>query len=132
MCDVSVAYLPNFTFAHFGIEKLGPHGPPGPPGEGPQIPPEILFQRDYPYYRQRRSVRGDMMPADEPKKEEEDEKKEAEDEKPETLQDKLLNMYANIYIMRKEIVLIKKPLGTRKNPARTCRDLYLGHPDFQD
>ncbi|GFR15463.1 hypothetical protein TNCT_546611, partial [Trichonephila clavata] len=34
----------------------GPHGPPGPPGEGPQIPPEILFQRDYPYLRQRRSV----------------------------------------------------------------------------
>lgn len=54
------------------------------------------------------------------------------DDNSETLQDKLLNMYANIYIMRKEIDVIKKPLGTRKNPARTCRDLYLGHPDFQD
>lgn len=107
---------------------LGPPGPSGPPGEGPQIPPEMLFQRDYPLlHRYRRSTEED----DEEKKEDIEEEKEVPTQEDKT-EEQLLDIYANIYIIRKEIDVIKKPMGTRKNPARTCRDLYYGHPDLQD
>lgn len=95
-------------------------GPPGPPGEGPQIPPEVLFQRDSPFSRYRRDADVDELPKP-PTKDQGD-----------GLKDKLVNMYANIYVIRKQIDVMKKPIGTKENPARTCRDLYLGHPDYQD
>ena len=27
---------------------------------------------------------------------------------------------------------MKEPMGTADNPARSCRDLWLCHPDYQD
>jgi collagen type V/XI/XXIV/XXVII, alpha len=44
----------------------------------------------------------------------------------------MLDMYNAIYAMRKELEKVKRPHGTKENPARTCRDLYFGHPQFKD
>lgn len=41
-------------------------------------------------------------------------------------------MYSTIYAMRVELEKERKPLGDRENPAKTCRDLYFGHPHFKD
>lgn len=45
---------------------------------------------------------------------------------------KFLDMYNEIYRMRRDLEGTKKPVGTRDNPVRTCRDLYYGHPQFND
>lgn len=99
----------------------------GPPGEGPQIPPEILFQRDSPFSRYKRETDQDNEGSapEEPKATEPSKDHDG-------LKDKLVNMYANIYVIRKQIDVMKKPIGNKDSPARTCRDLYFGHPDFQD
>jgi hypothetical protein len=44
----------------------------------------------------------------------------------------MLDMYNKIYAMRKELERLKRPHGTKDNPARTCRDLHFGHPQFKD
>ena len=45
---------------------------------------------------------------------------------------RFLDMYSTIYGMRQDLEKVRKPLGTRENPARSCRDLYFGHPHFSD
>lgn len=45
---------------------------------------------------------------------------------------KFLDMYNSIYSMRQDLDRLRKPIGNRENPGRTCRDLYLGHPQFED
>lgn len=44
---------------------------------------------------------------------------------------KLMDMYTNIYTMRQDLERLKKPIGTKDNPARSCKDLYYGHPKFK-
>ena len=45
--------------------------------------------------------------------------------------DKLHDMYNDIYNMRKDLERLRKPIGTKDNPARTCQDLFYGHPQFK-
>lgn len=50
----------------------------------------------------------------------------------EDLNMKFLDMYSTIYSMRQELEQVKKPSGVKENPARTCRDLFYGHPYLKD
>lgn len=48
------------------------------------------------------------------------------------LGNKFLDMYSTIYSMKQEMDRIRRPVGTKDNPVRTCKDLYFGHPQFED
>lgn len=58
-------------------------------------------------------------------------KKQTRKRKKDDLSPKFLDMYSSIYSMRQELDRIRKPVGTRENPARTCKDLFYGHPHFE-
>lgn len=45
---------------------------------------------------------------------------------------KFLDMYSSIYSMREDLEKLRKPSGSRANPVRNCKDLYLGHPNYKD
>lgn len=45
---------------------------------------------------------------------------------------KFVDMYSTIYSMKQEMDRIRRPVGTKDNPVRTCKDLYFGHPQFED
>lgn len=45
---------------------------------------------------------------------------------------KYVDMYSTIYSMKQEMDRIRRPVGTKDNPVRTCKDLYFGHPQFED
>lgn len=50
----------------------------------------------------------------------------------EDLGPKFLDMYSSIYSMRQELDRMRKPLGSQDSPSRSCRDLWLGHPQFEN
>ena len=54
-----------------------------------------------------------------------------DDEEGNTFNGKLHDMYNDIYNMRKDLERLRKPIGTKDNPARTCQDLFYGHPQFK-
>lgn len=138
----------------------GVAGPPGPPGEAPPIPAEMLLRGDHLYSRQKRSSNlktnfklyetfytTNSPFTDPPDNTDSDEgpeilyplpllKPSMALNDPEDvdigLRDKLMTMYTSIYAMRRELDTFKNPLGTKQNPARTCRDIYLAHPLFTD
>jgi len=95
----------------------GVAGPPGPPGELPIIPPEILFQKDEPA-RSKREVRGDQAGTRARPQQDEDVD--------------LITVYTDVYNMRIELEKMKKPIGTKNSPARSCKDLFFGHPQLKD
>lgn len=41
-------------------------------------------------------------------------------------------IFGSLNSLKLEIEQMKRPLGTQENPARTCKDLQLCHPDFPD
>lgn len=123
---------------------MGPPGPPGPPAEAPLLPPELLFQNQFTKgeERMKRDLEmineladlddGDideLMGLEAPGKPKKTKKRRKDKD---NLGPKFLDMYSSIYTMRQEMERIRKPTGTRENPVRTCRDLYLGHPKFPD
>lgn len=59
-------------------------------------------------------------------------KKKTKMQKKEELGNKYVDMYSTIYSMKQEMDRIRRPVGTKDNPVRTCKDLYFGHPQFED
>lgn len=46
--------------------------------------------------------------------------------------DGMEEIFGSLNSLKLEIEQMKRPLGTQENPARTCKDLQLCHPDFPD
>lgn len=46
--------------------------------------------------------------------------------------DGMEEIFGSLNSLKLEIEQMKHPLGTQSNPARTCKDLQLCHPDFAD
>jgi collagen type V/XI/XXIV/XXVII alpha len=41
-------------------------------------------------------------------------------------------IFAALESLKQELQMMKEPMGTVDNPARSCRDLWLCHPDYPD
>lgn len=59
-------------------------------------------------------------------------RKKSKTPKRDELGNKFVDMYSTIYSMKQEMDRIRRPVGTKDNPVRTCKDLYFGHPQFED
>lgn len=46
--------------------------------------------------------------------------------------DGMEEIFGSLNSLKLEIEQMKHPLGTQGNPARTCKDLQLCHPEFPD
>lgn len=115
------------------------------PAESPLIPPELLFQSEFSFSKGEDRLRRDLEHLENLAAELDDadidelmgvEKKTKKTSKRKKSKDdfnsKFLDMYGSIYSMRQELDRFRKPLGTRDNPARSCRDLWLGHQSFEN
>lgn len=49
-----------------------------------------------------------------------------------TLKDVVSRIFTQLDDLQDELKFIKFPKGARDNPARTCKDIYLAHPEFKD
>uniref|UniRef100_A0A3B3RMG4 Fibrillar collagen NC1 domain-containing protein n=1 Tax=Paramormyrops kingsleyae TaxID=1676925 RepID=A0A3B3RMG4_9TELE len=99
---------------------LGPIGPPGLPVSGP--PGDVIHPlpiQSSPK-RSRRNIDGSQL-MDDPK---------ADGYK--DYDDGMEEIFGSLNSLKLEIEQMKHPLGTQNNPARTCKDLQLCHPDFPD
>lgn len=122
----------------------GPPGPPGAPGEAQAIPTEHLGmrarhtrRRKKKKKRRRRSADGSEVTDDEKDGiEEVDEVIQGMATKKVSIKEGLMQvvdkMFEEIDKLNEEVMGYKFPKGTKENPAVTCRDVYLGHQDFQD
>lgn len=41
-------------------------------------------------------------------------------------------IFAALESLKQELQMMKEPMGTVENPARSCRDLWLCHPEYKD
>lgn len=46
--------------------------------------------------------------------------------------DGMEEIFGSLNSLKQDIEHMKYPMGTQNNPARTCKDLQLCHPDFPD
>lgn len=46
--------------------------------------------------------------------------------------DGMEEIFGSLSSLKQDIEHMKYPIGTQNNPARTCKDLQLCHPDFPD
>lgn len=91
----------------------GPPGPPGPPGE-------VIQPLPIQASRTRRNIDASQLMDD------------AEGEQYMDYADGMEEIFGSLNSLKLEIEQMKRPLGTPQNPARTCKDLQLCHPDFPD
>uniref|UniRef100_A0A9J7YF60 Procollagen, type V, alpha 1 n=1 Tax=Cyprinus carpio carpio TaxID=630221 RepID=A0A9J7YF60_CYPCA len=97
------------------IGPIGPPGLPGPPGD--VIHP--LPMQSSPK-RAKRNIDASQMMDD------------AADANYKDYEDGMEEIFGSLNSLKLEIEQMKHPLGTQSNPARTCKDLQLCHPDFPD
>jgi collagen type V/XI/XXIV/XXVII alpha len=98
----------------------GPPGPPGPPGTPVAVQglnPEMLKSS-----RKRRAADDDYFGGD---------FDDSDDlfALPDYSQG-LEEVFAALESLKQELTLMREPMGTYDNPARSCKDLWLCHPDF--
>ncbi|OWK51676.1 Collagen alpha-1(XI) chain [Lonchura striata] len=107
----------------------GPLGPPGPPGlPGPQGPKGSKGSSGPP---------GEViqpLPIQSPKKTRRSPDYMLSDAGDNILDysDGMEEIFGSLNSLKQDIEHMKFPMGTQNNPARTCKDLQLCHPDFPD
>lgn len=103
---------------------LGPPALPVPPTAAPlppQGPPgEVIQPLPIQASRARRNIDASQMLDD------------GEGESYVDYADGMEEIFGSLNSLKLEIEQMKRPLGTQENPARTCKDLQLCHPDFPD
>jgi collagen type V/XI/XXIV/XXVII alpha len=93
---------------------MGPPGPPGPPGQiAPPQPPNLSLKAN----RKKRDVSDAFMF---------DDYDAGFSDYPQGLEE----IFAALESLKQELTQMKEPMGTADNPARSCKDLWLCHPDF--
>uniref|UniRef100_A0A8C5AW73 Fibrillar collagen NC1 domain-containing protein n=1 Tax=Gadus morhua TaxID=8049 RepID=A0A8C5AW73_GADMO len=96
-----------------------PSAPPqGPPGDVIHPMPMHAPMKG----RSRRNIDASQMQDDAP----------AADANYKDYDDGMEEIFGSLNSLKLEIEQMKHPLGTQANPARTCKDLQLCHPDFPD
>jgi collagen type V/XI/XXIV/XXVII alpha len=99
--------------------ERGPHGPPGPPGPpGTPVPIAGLHGMEIKSSRKKRDTLGFEDPSD-------DDLFALPD-----YSQGLEEVFAALESLKQELTLMREPMGTYDNPARSCKDLWLCHPDF--
>uniref|UniRef100_A0A8D3BRT5 Procollagen, type V, alpha 1 n=1 Tax=Scophthalmus maximus TaxID=52904 RepID=A0A8D3BRT5_SCOMX len=99
---------------------LGPLGPPGLPGPPGDVIHPLPIQASM-KGRTRRNIDASQMMDDA-----------AMDANYKDYDDGMEEIFGSLNSLKLEIEQMKHPLGTQSNPARTCKDLQLCHPDFPD
>ncbi|XP_028342148.1 collagen alpha-1(V) chain-like, partial [Physeter macrocephalus] len=97
----------------------GEAGQPGPPGL-PGPPGEVIQPLPIQASRTRRNIDASQLMDD------------GEGQHYMDYADGMEEIFGSLNSLKLEIEQMKRPLGTRQNPARTCKDLQLCHPDFPD
>ncbi|KAL0603698.1 Collagen alpha-1 chain, partial [Plecturocebus cupreus] len=89
----------------------GPPGPPGPPGEVIQPLPILSAKKTRRHTEGMQADAGDNIL---------------------DYSDGMEEIFGSLNSLKQDIEHMKFPMGTQTNPARTCKDLQLSHPDFPD
>uniref|UniRef100_A0A3Q1EAE1 Fibrillar collagen NC1 domain-containing protein n=1 Tax=Acanthochromis polyacanthus TaxID=80966 RepID=A0A3Q1EAE1_9TELE len=89
---------------------VGPPGPPGPPGEVIQPLPIQSPKKTKRSSGMQSDAAGTIM----------------------DYNDGMEDIFGSLNNLKQDIERMKYPMGTQNNPARTCKDLQLCHPEFTD
>ena len=44
----------------------------------------------------------------------------------------MTSVFTQLDDLKEDVSDLKFPTGAKDSPARSCRDIYIGHPDFDD